>query len=42
MGIRDVEVLLEEEEEEAGTLMRNRVNYIYKGAKKSEWDAEAI
>lgn len=38
MGIRDVEVLLEEE----GAHMRNRVNYIYKGAKKREWDAEAI
>lgn len=35
----DVEVLLEKEE---GAHMRNGVNYIYKGAKKREWDAEAI
>lgn len=25
-----------------GAHMRNRVNYIYKGGKKREWDAEAI
>lgn len=28
--------------EEGGAHRRNRVNYIYKGAKKKEWDVEAI